>query len=84
MTIAFLIGGLLGIPTSRSLAVVSTGRRWVGVYEVTPTEVVNLAWSGPAPPAHPTFPAAQGLTEWLGTARVRSRFPTPLERELVG
>ncbi len=28
--------------------------------------------------------AAQGLTEWLGTARVRSRFPTPLERELVG
>jgi predicted nucleic acid-binding Zn ribbon protein len=29
----------------------ATGRRWVGVYEVTPTEVVNLAWSGPAPPA---------------------------------
>ena len=28
--------------------------------------------------------AAQGLTEWLGTARFRSRFPTPLERELVG
>jgi hypothetical protein len=28
--------------------------------------------------------AAQGLTEWLGTARIRSRFPTPLERELVG
>jgi L-methionine (R)-S-oxide reductase len=39
-----------------------TGRRWVGLYEVTPTEVVNLAWSGPAPPAHPTFPATQGLT----------------------
>jgi L-methionine (R)-S-oxide reductase len=39
-----------------------TGRRWVGVYEVTPTEVVNLAWSGPAPPAHPTFPTTQGLT----------------------
>jgi L-methionine (R)-S-oxide reductase len=39
-----------------------TGRRWVGVYEVTPTEVVNLAWSGPAPPAHPTFPPTQGLT----------------------
>jgi DNA glycosylase AlkZ-like len=28
--------------------------------------------------------AAQGLTQWLGTARIRSRFPTPLERELVG
>lgn len=28
----------------------ATGRRWVGVYEVTTTEVVNLAWSGPAPP----------------------------------
>jgi putative methionine-R-sulfoxide reductase with GAF domain/GNAT superfamily N-acetyltransferase len=40
----------------------STGRRWIGVYKVTPTEVVNLAWSGPAPPAHPRFPAARGLT----------------------
>jgi hypothetical protein len=28
--------------------------------------------------------AAQGLTEWLGAARIRSRFPTPLERELMG
>jgi putative methionine-R-sulfoxide reductase with GAF domain len=40
----------------------ATGRRWVGVYEVTPTEVVNLAWSGPAPPAHPRFPIGRGLT----------------------
>jgi L-methionine (R)-S-oxide reductase len=40
----------------------ATGRRWVGVYEVTPTEVVNLAWSGPAPPAHPRFSADRGLT----------------------
>jgi GAF domain-containing protein len=32
------------------------------VYEVTSTEVVNLAWSGPAPPAHPRFPAGRGLT----------------------
>jgi putative methionine-R-sulfoxide reductase with GAF domain len=39
-----------------------TGRRCVGVYEVTASEVVNLAWSGPAPPAHPRFPAEQGLT----------------------
>jgi L-methionine (R)-S-oxide reductase len=43
----------------------STDRRWVGIYEVTPTEVVNLAWSGPAPPAHHRFPAERGLT---GTA----------------
>jgi hypothetical protein len=34
----------------------------VGIYEVTPTEVVNLAWSGPAPPAYPRFSADQGLT----------------------
>jgi L-methionine (R)-S-oxide reductase len=40
----------------------STGRRWVGVYEVTSTEVVNLAWSGPAPPVHPRFPVERGLT----------------------
>ena len=40
----------------------ATGRRWVGVYAVTPTVVVNLAWSGPAPPAHPRFPADRGLT----------------------
>jgi hypothetical protein len=30
----------------------ATGGRWVGVYEVTPQEVVNLAWSGSAAPAH--------------------------------
>jgi L-methionine (R)-S-oxide reductase len=40
----------------------ATGRRWVGVYEVTPAEVVNLAWSGPAPPAHPRFSAERGLS----------------------
>ena len=40
----------------------ATGRRWVGIYAVTSEEVVNLAWSGPAAPAYPTFPATQGLT----------------------
>lgn len=40
----------------------ATGRRWVGVYEVTSTEVVNLAWSGPAPPAYSRFPVERGLT----------------------
>ena len=41
--------------------------RWVGVYDVTDEDeqVRNLAWSGPAAPAHPVFPVTQGLT---GTA----------------
>jgi L-methionine (R)-S-oxide reductase len=47
----------------------TTGRRWVGIYRVTATEVVNLAWSGPAPPAHPTFPIGQGLTGGAITTR---------------
>lgn len=41
---------------------VGSGRRWVGLYRVTAAEVVNLAWSGPAPPAHPRFPTESGLT----------------------
>jgi L-methionine (R)-S-oxide reductase len=41
------------------------GYRWVGVYDVTDEQVRNLAWSGPAAPAHPVFPVTQGLT---GTA----------------
>jgi putative methionine-R-sulfoxide reductase with GAF domain len=40
----------------------ATDRRWVGVYEVTSSEVINLAWSGPAAPAHPRFPIERGLT----------------------
>jgi putative methionine-R-sulfoxide reductase with GAF domain len=39
-----------------------TGRRWVGMYRVDGDEVVNLAWSGPAAPAYPRFPADRGLT----------------------
>jgi putative methionine-R-sulfoxide reductase with GAF domain len=39
-----------------------TGRRWVGVYRVDAGEVTNLAWSGPAAPAYPGFPADRGLT----------------------
>lgn len=39
-----------------------TGARWIGIYSVADGEVRNEAWSGPAPPAHPTFPASQGLT----------------------
>jgi L-methionine (R)-S-oxide reductase len=39
-----------------------TGHRWVGVYAVRDDEVVNLAWSGPGPPAHPRFAIGSGLT----------------------
>jgi L-methionine (R)-S-oxide reductase len=39
-----------------------TRRRWVGIYSVSSDEVVNLAWSGPGPPAYPRFPASRGLT----------------------
>jgi L-methionine (R)-S-oxide reductase len=36
--------------------------RWVGVYDVSPETVSVIAWSGPGAPAHPSFPASQGLT----------------------
>jgi putative methionine-R-sulfoxide reductase with GAF domain len=39
-----------------------TGRRSVGLYQIDGDEVVNLAWSGPAPPAYPRFPVSRGLT----------------------
>lgn len=34
----------------------------MGVYAVEDDEVVNLAWSGPGPPAHPRFAIGSGLT----------------------
>lgn len=38
--------------------------RWVGIYDFDHQRniVVNVAWSGPAAPAHPTFPPTSGLT----------------------
>lgn len=38
--------------------------RWVGLYDVDQLRglVINLAWSGPAPPAHLSFSVNQGLT----------------------
>jgi putative methionine-R-sulfoxide reductase with GAF domain len=45
------------------------GYRWVGIYDVTDQLVVNLAWSGPGPPAHPVFPLTQGLTATAITTR---------------
>jgi GAF domain-containing protein len=37
------------------------GYRWAGVYDVSPEEIGVIAWSGPDAPAHPRFPASQGL-----------------------
>jgi putative methionine-R-sulfoxide reductase with GAF domain len=36
--------------------------RWVGVYEVTDTEVAILGYCGPGAPAYPRFPRTDGLT----------------------
>jgi GAF domain-containing protein len=40
----------------------SGGYRWVGLYEVTEDEIVNLAFSGPGAPMYPRFPITQGLS----------------------
>jgi L-methionine (R)-S-oxide reductase len=37
------------------------GYRWVGLYEVTPTEIAALAWTGSEAPAFPRFPRDKGL-----------------------
>lgn len=39
-----------------------SAERWVGIYSVVAGQVVNEAWVGPAPPAHPRFSALEGLT----------------------
>ena len=36
--------------------------RWVGMYEVTPTQVKIIGFSGPGAPAHPVFSRDRGLT----------------------
>lgn len=35
--------------------------RWVGLYDVTSAEIRAIGWTGPTPPAFPTFPRTQGL-----------------------
>lgn len=34
---------------------------WVGLYDVMPSEIRAIAWTGPTPPAFPRFPRTQGL-----------------------
>lgn len=36
--------------------------RWVGLYEVTASEIRAIAWTGEDPPAFPAFPRTQGLS----------------------
>jgi len=35
--------------------------RWAGLYDVLPTEIAVIAWSGPEAPTHLRFPVAKGL-----------------------
>jgi GAF domain-containing protein len=46
------------------------GYRWVGIYDVSPEEIAVLAWSGPEAPAHPRFPASQGLCGASAASRI--------------
>ncbi len=36
--------------------------RWVGLYDVSLSEIVAIAWTGATAPAYPRFPVTQGLT----------------------
>jgi L-methionine (R)-S-oxide reductase len=40
---------------------VNRGYRWVGIYEVTETEIGMIACTGSTPPAFPRFPVSRGL-----------------------
>jgi len=35
--------------------------RWAGLYDVLPTEIAVIAWSGPEAPTYPRFPIDRGL-----------------------
>jgi putative methionine-R-sulfoxide reductase with GAF domain len=35
--------------------------RWAGLYDVLPSEIAVIAWSGPEAPTHPRFSIATGL-----------------------
>ena len=34
---------------------------WVGLYDVTPSHISAVAWTGTAAPAFPTFPRSEGI-----------------------
>lgn len=57
------VPGSRGEQARRAAALIRAagGYRWVGLYDVTASEIRVLAWDGPAPPAHPRFARSQGL-----------------------
>jgi putative methionine-R-sulfoxide reductase with GAF domain len=50
--------------------------RWVGLYDVTPTEIRAIAWTGTQAPAFPTFPRSQGLNGAAVATQPPCWFPT--------
>jgi L-methionine (R)-S-oxide reductase len=60
---------ILGGPLDRSAkaralaeALRQAGRyHWVGLYDVTPTHISAIGWTGDVAPAFPSFPRSQGL-----------------------
>jgi GAF domain-containing protein len=42
---------------------------WVGLYDVTSTEIAVVGWTGATPPAFPRFPVAHGLNGAAVAAR---------------
>jgi GAF domain-containing protein len=43
---------------------------WVGLYDVTPTTITAIAWTGREAPAFPSFPRTQGLNGAAVAARL--------------
>jgi L-methionine (R)-S-oxide reductase len=39
----------------------SRAYHWVGLYDVTPTHICAIAWTGAVAPAFPSFPRSKGL-----------------------
>jgi GAF domain-containing protein len=48
---------------------------WVGLYDVSPTEIAAIAWTGATAPAFPRFPVTRGLNG----AAVASRRPVVVQ-----
>ncbi len=65
-TLQTILGGSAGRATKAKdicAAIRQAGNyRRVGLYDVTETEVRNIAWSGPGAPAYPNFPLTRGLS----------------------
>jgi len=49
--------------------------RWVGLYDVTASEIAAIAWTGSDPPEFPRFPVTKGLNG----AAVRDRKPVVVQ-----